>query len=46
MRPSAGIGTLMSLVLPLTVINLVVWTLMFLGWYALGILLGPGAPVR
>lgn len=45
-RPSAGIGTLMSLVLPLTVINLVVWTLMFLGWYALGIPLGPGAPVR
>ncbi|WP_031468858.1 AbgT family transporter [Sciscionella sediminilitoris] len=44
-RPSAGIGTLMSLVLPLAVVNLVVWFLMFLGWYALGIPLGPGAPV-
>ena len=45
-RPSAGIGTLMSLVLPLALVNIAVWTLMFLGWYALGIPLGPGAPVR
>ncbi|WP_209906186.1 AbgT family transporter [Paeniglutamicibacter psychrophenolicus] len=45
-RPSAGIGTLMSLVLPLTLVNLAVWIMMFLGWYALGIPLGPGAPVR
>ncbi|WP_253766930.1 AbgT family transporter [Goodfellowiella coeruleoviolacea] len=45
-RPSAGIGTLMSLVLPLAVVNLCVWVLMFLAWYALGIPLGPGVPVR
>jgi aminobenzoyl-glutamate transport protein len=45
-RPSAGIGTLMSLVLPLAVVNLVVWVGMFLAWYGLGIPLGPGAPVR
>ncbi|MEU5271574.1 AbgT family transporter [Streptomyces hygroscopicus] len=45
-RPSAGIGTLMSLVLPLAVVNLVVWLAMFLAWYALGIPLGPGVPVR
>lgn len=45
-RPSAGIGTLMSLVLPLAVVNLVVWLGMFLAWYALGIPLGPGVPVR
>ncbi|MEU9187067.1 AbgT family transporter [Streptomyces sp. NPDC048484] len=45
-RPSAGIGTLMSLVLPLAVVNLVVWLAMFLAWYALDIPLGPGVPVR
>ncbi|MFI0464480.1 AbgT family transporter [Saccharopolyspora sp. 5N102] len=45
-RPSAGIGTLMSLVLPLALVNLCIWVLMFLAWYALGIPLGPGVPVR
>lgn len=45
-RKSAGIGTLMALVLPLTVAMLVVWTLFFFAWWALGIPLGPGAPVR
>jgi aminobenzoyl-glutamate transport protein len=45
-RPSAGIGTLVSLVLPLAVVNLVVWLAAFLVWYALGIPLGPGVPVR
>ncbi|WP_261166495.1 AbgT family transporter [Microbacterium sp. Marseille-Q6965] len=45
-RPSAGIGTLMSLVLPIAVVNLVVWLLLFLGWYLLGIPLGPGVSAR
>ncbi|MER6946227.1 AbgT family transporter [Nonomuraea sp. NPDC000554] len=45
-RKSAGIGTLMSLTLPLSLAMLVVWTLFFLAWWALGIPLGPGAPVR
>lgn len=45
-RPSAGVGTLMSLVLPLAVVNLLVWLLLFLAWYELGIPLGPGVPVR
>ncbi|KAA5828485.1 AbgT family transporter [Saccharopolyspora hirsuta] len=45
-RPSAGIGTLMSLVLPLALVNLTVWVLMFLAWYALGLPLGPGVPIR
>jgi len=44
-RPTAGIGTLMSLVLPLAVVDLIVWLLIFLAWYWLGIPLGPGAPV-
>lgn len=45
-RKDAGIGTLMSLTLPISVSVLIGWTLLFLGWWALGIPLGPGAPVR
>ncbi|MDT0342617.1 AbgT family transporter [Streptomyces litchfieldiae] len=45
-RPTAGIGTLMSLTLPVALAMLLVWTLLYLGWYALGIPFGPGAPVR
>lgn len=45
-RPSAGIGTLMALVLPLAVVNLVIWVGFFLAWYAFGLPLGPGVPVR
>ncbi|MEO3802260.1 AbgT family transporter [Nonomuraea sp. B1E8] len=45
-RKSAGIGTLMALVLPLCLVMLVTWTLLFLAWWALGIPLGPGVPVR
>ncbi|WP_090934966.1 AbgT family transporter [Nonomuraea jiangxiensis] len=45
-RKSAGIGTLMALTLPLSLVMLVAWTLLFLAWWALGIPLGPGAPVR
>lgn len=45
-RRSAGIGTLMSLTLPLCLVMLVAWTLLFYAWWALGIPLGPGASVR
>ncbi|MDP9841509.1 AbgT family transporter [Streptosporangium lutulentum] len=45
-RKSAGIGTLASYTLPLAIAMTVVWTLLFLAWWALGIPLGPGAPVN
>ncbi|MER5216917.1 AbgT family transporter [Streptomyces sp. NPDC002838] len=45
-RRSAGIGTLLSLTLPLCLAMLVTWTLLFYAWWALGIPLGPGVPVR
>ncbi|MEJ8277889.1 AbgT family transporter [Pseudonocardia spirodelae] len=45
-RKDAGIGTLASYTLPLAVAMTVVWTALFLAWWALGIPLGPGAPVR
>jgi aminobenzoyl-glutamate transport protein len=45
-RKAAGIGTLASYALPLAIAMTAVWTVRFLAWWALGIPLGPGAPVR
>jgi aminobenzoyl-glutamate transport protein len=45
-RKSAGIGTLASYTLPLAVCMTLAWTCLFFAWWALGIPLGPGAPVR
>src|SRR4051794_18396469 len=43
---SAGIGTVVSMMLPYVVILSVAWTLFFVAWYLLGIPLGPGAPIH
>jgi aminobenzoyl-glutamate transport protein len=45
-RKSAGIGTLASYTLPLAVCMTLAWTCLFFAWWALGIPLGPGAPVH
>ncbi|MFJ6269841.1 AbgT family transporter [Pseudarthrobacter oxydans] len=45
-RKGAGIGTMLSFTIPLAIGVLVVWTAFFVLWYALGIPLGPGVPVR
>nr|WP_193608455.1 AbgT family transporter [Nocardioides lijunqiniae] len=45
-RRSAGIGTLASYTLPIAMVLLVVWTAFFALWYAVGLPLGPGVPVR
>ena len=42
----AGIGTVVSLMLPYVIILSVGWTLFFVVWYLLGIPWGPGAPVH
>lgn len=42
----AGIGTLLSMTVPLAFIMLAAWFAFFLLWYAIGIPLGPGVPVR
>ncbi|MDA0160051.1 AbgT family transporter [Solirubrobacter ginsenosidimutans] len=42
----AGIGTVVSLMLPYVVILSVGWILFFVAWYLLGIPWGPGAPVH
>lgn len=45
-RASAGMGTVVSMMIPYTVVVLVTWTLFFVGWYAIGIPWGPGSPVH
>lgn len=45
-QKNAGIGTLASHTLPLAVSMTTCWTLLFFLWWALGIPVGPGAPVR
>ncbi len=45
-RKDAGIGTVVSMMLPYVLVLAVVWTLFFVVWYLLGIPLGPGAPVH
>jgi aminobenzoyl-glutamate transport protein len=42
----AGIGTLISLMLPYTIVLTIAWTLFFVAWYLIGIPLGPGWPVH
>jgi para-aminobenzoyl-glutamate transporter family len=45
-RKEAGVGTVVSLMIPYTLIVSAAWTLFFVAWYLLGIPLGPGAPVE
>jgi aminobenzoyl-glutamate transport protein len=45
-RASAGMGTVVSMMLPYTVVVLVTWVVFFVAWYLLGIPWGPGAPVH
>jgi aminobenzoyl-glutamate transport protein len=45
-RKDAGIGTVVSLMLPYVVILSVLWTLFFVAWYLIGIPLGPGSSVH
>jgi aminobenzoyl-glutamate transport protein len=44
-KPSAGLGTQISLMLPFSVVLCVAWTAFLLLWYALGFDLGPGSPL-
>jgi aminobenzoyl-glutamate transport protein len=45
-QKSAGIGTVVSLMLPYVIILSVAWTAFFVAWYLIGIPLGPGSPVH
>lgn len=41
-----GVGSLVALMMPYAFVMLVVWLILLLLWFALGIPLGPGYPVR
>lgn len=43
--PKAGIGTLIATMLPYTVVFFIIWTVLFIAWFSLGIPVGPGAPM-
>jgi aminobenzoyl-glutamate transport protein len=43
-RKDSGIGTVIAMMLPYTIILAVVWIILFILWYVLGIPLGPGYP--
>jgi aminobenzoyl-glutamate transport protein len=45
-RKDAGVGTIISIMLPYAVIMLIAWMLLFALWFLLGVPLGPGYPVR
>jgi aminobenzoyl-glutamate transport protein len=42
-QKDTGIGTIVALMLPYTVVLLVLWTLLLVVWYSLGLPLGPTA---
>lgn len=43
--PRAGLGTLIAMMLPYSIAFLTAWTLLLIGWIALGVPMGPGAPL-
>ncbi len=45
-RRDAGIGTVISLMLPYAVIMGILWIVLFVAWFLIGIPLGPGYPVE
>lgn len=44
-RKKVGVGSIISLMLPYTIVLLVVWTVLLVVWYLLGIPLGPGGSI-
>ena len=45
-KRDAGIGTVVSMMLPYVLILSVLWTAFFVAWYLIGIPLGPGSPIH
>jgi len=40
---NSGIGTLIATMLPYSIVFFIVWTILFIAWFGLGLPLGPGA---
>ncbi|MFO7631999.1 MAG: AbgT family transporter [Caldilinea sp.] len=45
-QKTAGVGSLVALMLPIAMIVLIAWLIFFILWFVAGIPLGPGYPVR
>lgn len=45
-KKDVGIGTIISLMIPYTVIVTITWVALFVVWYFVGLPLGPGYPVK
>jgi len=45
-EPKAGIGTVIAVMLPYSVVFAIGWSLLFIVWLALGLPIGPGAPLN
>lgn len=45
-KKDAGIGTIISLMLPYAITILLAWIVLYVAWFGLGIPWGPGAPVN
>jgi aminobenzoyl-glutamate transport protein len=45
-RKDAGIGTILAMMIPYTLVVMVLWIVFFILWYVLGLPLGPGYPVK
>jgi len=44
-KKDAGLGTIVALMIPYTIIIAFAWILLFVLWFALGLPLGPGYPI-
>jgi aminobenzoyl-glutamate transport protein len=42
----AGLGTIVALMIPYSIIVLVTWVLFFVAWFLLGLPMGPGYPAE
>jgi aminobenzoyl-glutamate transport protein len=45
-KKDSGLGTVVSLMMPVAIWVAITWLVFFAIWYLLGITLGPGAPVK
>jgi aminobenzoyl-glutamate transport protein len=45
-KKEAGVGTVVSMMLPYTLVVAATWLIFFVAWYLIGIPLGPSAPVH
>jgi aminobenzoyl-glutamate transport protein len=45
-QPDAGIGSVVSTMLPYSVAFFIVWSILLIVWFLLGLPVGPGAPLK